>query len=137
MIDDIIMNKSEIVKRCIKRIKEEYENNPDNLQNYTKQDSIILNLQRMCEACIDAAIHVVRIKKLGVPQTSKECFQILEKENIIDKNLSSKLQGMVGFRNIAVHDYQTLDIEILQKIIENNLEDGLELIREILKLEEK
>ena len=65
MIDDIIMNKSAIIKRCIKRIKEEYENNPENLQNYTKQDSIILNLQRMCEACIDAAIHVVRIKKLG------------------------------------------------------------------------
>lgn len=88
----------------------------------------------MCEADIDIATHIVRIKKLGVPQTSKECFVYLERENIINKELSTKLQGMVGFRNIAVHDYQTLDMEILRKIIENNLEDSLELIREILKI---
>lgn len=131
---DIILDKCEKIKKYIMRIKEEYNNNPENLNNFTKQDSIILNLQRMCEADIDIATHIVRIKKLGVPQTSKECFVYLERENIINKELSTKLQGMVGFRNIAVHDYQTLDMEILRKIIENNLEDSLELIREILKI---
>lgn len=131
---DIIQDKHEKIKKYVKRIKEEYEDNPENLNNFTKQDSIILNLQRMCEADIDIATHIVRIKKLGVPQTSKECFVYLERENIINKELSTKLQGMVGFRNIAVHDYQTLDMEILRKIIENNLEDSLELIREILKI---
>lgn len=136
MLDDIILNKTEIIKRCIRRIKEEYDNNPENLNNFTKQDSIILNLQRLCEASIDMATHVIRVKKLGIPQTSKECFVFLEKENIIDKKLSSRLQGMVGFRNIAVHDYQTLDMEILKKIIENNLEDSLELAREILKIKD-
>ncbi len=136
MLDDIILNKTEIIKRCIRRIKEEYDNNPENLNNFTKQDSIILNLQRLCEASIDMATHVIRVKKLGIPQTSKECFIFLEKENIIDKKLSSRLQGMVGFRNIAVHDYQTLDMEILKKIIENNLEDSLELAREILKIKD-
>lgn len=134
MIDDIIVNKSEIIKRCIKRRKEEYGNNPENLNNFTKQDSIILNLQRMCEASIDLAVHVTRIKKLGVPQTSKECFVFLEKENIISNDLSKKLQGMVGFKNIAVHDYQNLEIDILKNVIEKNLEDSLELVREILKV---
>lgn len=33
---------------------------------------------------------------------------------------------MVGFRNIAVHDYQTMSLDILQKIIENHLEDALD-----------
>lgn len=28
MKDDIVINKIEIIKRCIRRIKEEYENNP-------------------------------------------------------------------------------------------------------------
>jgi len=44
---DIIFNKAQVIERCIKRINEEYENNPNNLQNFTKQDSIILNIQRM------------------------------------------------------------------------------------------
>ncbi|WP_460014934.1 HepT-like ribonuclease domain-containing protein [Lysinibacillus sp. CTST325] len=30
---------------------------------------------------------------------------------------------MVGFRNIAVHDYQALELTILQAIIEKHLSD--------------
>ena len=37
-MDDVLLNKMAIIERCIKRIKEEYHNNPDNLKNYTKQD---------------------------------------------------------------------------------------------------
>lgn len=59
----------------------------------------------------------------------------IKKNNIISKELTKNLQGMVGFRNIAVHDYQAISLDILQKIIENHLEDALELAREILKYE--
>jgi uncharacterized protein YutE (UPF0331/DUF86 family) len=66
----VILNKVSIIERCIKRIHEEYDNNPDHLENYTKQDSIVLNLQRACEASIDLAMHIVADKKLGLPQKS-------------------------------------------------------------------
>jgi uncharacterized protein YutE (UPF0331/DUF86 family) len=59
MKNDVILHKMSVIERCIKRIHEEYENNPKNLENYTKQDSIILNLQRACEASIDLAMHMV------------------------------------------------------------------------------
>ena len=49
-----------------------------------------------------------------------------KKNNIISKELSKNLQRMVGFRNIAVHDYQAISLDILQKIIENHLEDALD-----------
>lgn len=55
-MNDVILNKVASIERCIKRIYEEYEDNPDNLTNYTKQDSIILNIQRACEASIDISI---------------------------------------------------------------------------------
>jgi hypothetical protein len=48
MANSVIINKVETVERCIKRIKEVYENNPKNLEDYTKQDSIILNIERAC-----------------------------------------------------------------------------------------
>ncbi|MGL5088685.1 MAG: type VII toxin-antitoxin system HepT family RNase toxin [Cetobacterium sp.] len=131
--DDVIINKIETIKRCVKRIEEEYSNNFTNLENYTKQDSIILNLQRMCEATLDLGMHYIKIKKLEIPQTSKETFVILEKNELIDKKLSTNLQGIVGFRNIAVHDYQSLNIEILQKIIENHLMDSLKIAQKILE----
>lgn len=91
MKDDIIINKIETIKKCIKRVEEEYENNPSNLENCTKQDSIILNIQRLCEAGIELGIHVIRINKYGIPQSSQEVFRILEKNNVISKDLSKKL----------------------------------------------
>lgn len=133
MKDDIILNKIETIKRCIKRINEEYEGDPKNLNDYRRQDSIILNVQRLCEASIDIATHYIRKNKLGIPQTSKENFEILSNNNIISEKLSLRLQGMVGFRNIAVHDYQSLNLKIVEKVVEEYIYDSLELAKMILE----
>jgi uncharacterized protein YutE (UPF0331/DUF86 family) len=132
MKDDIIINKSETIKRCFDRINEEYASDPLNLTNFTKQDSIILNIQRMCESCLDIAMHIIRVKQLEIPQISKEGFQILEKNKIIDEKLSLSLQRMVGFRNIAVHNYQNLNLDIVQAVIENHIQDPMRFIHVIL-----
>ena len=123
MGDDVIYNKIEIIERCIQRVYEEYQGRPENLENYTKQDSIILNIQRACEAVIDLAMHVVAEKKLGIPQNSRDAFELLEKNGLIDSQLAQKLKSVVGFRNIAVHNYQSLNLEIVKKIIEYNLKN--------------
>ena len=57
-----MLNKTSVIERCIKRIEEVYENNPEHLKNYTKQDSIILNIQRASEAAIDLAMYIVSEK---------------------------------------------------------------------------
>lgn len=118
IIDDIIANKIQVIERCLKRIDEEYEHNPKNLLNYTKQDSIILNLQRAIEAAIDIAMHLCAVFKFGVPQSSREAFDLLEQNKVVSKELAKRLKAMVGFRNIAVHDYQAINLEILKNIIE-------------------
>jgi uncharacterized protein YutE (UPF0331/DUF86 family) len=123
MIDDIVLNKTEIIKKCVQRIHEEYADNPDNLNNYTKQDSVILNIQRACEAAIDLGMHVIAEKELGIPQASRDTFDILHDRGIIDHEISERLKAMVGFRNIAIHNYQKLNIKIIQAIIEKHLKD--------------
>ncbi|MDQ6600752.1 type VII toxin-antitoxin system HepT family RNase toxin [Bacillus salipaludis] len=132
MKNDVILNKVNIIERCIKRIHEEYANNPENLRNYTKQDSIVLNLQRACEASIDLSMHIVAEKKLGLPQNSRDAFSLLEEEGILPPFLSQKMKNMVGFRNIAVHDYQEINLTILQKILENHLVDFFQFTKTIL-----
>lgn len=122
-MSDVVLNKVTTIERCIKRINEVYESNPVNLEDFTKQDSIILNIQRACEASIDLAMHLVSEHKLGIPKTSREAFEILQKSNIIELNLAQSLMNMVGFRNIAIHDYQALNLDILQAILEKHLND--------------
>ncbi|OLN22130.1 hypothetical protein BTO30_11180 [Domibacillus antri] len=133
MKNDVILNKVSVIERCIKRIQEVYENNPVNLENFTKQDSIVLNIQRACEAAIDLAMHIVAEERLGLPQTSRDAFDMLYAQSIIDKETAKKLKAMVGFRNIAVHDYQTINIDILKQIVDTHLEDFTLYTKQILK----
>ncbi|MCK5767426.1 MAG: DUF86 domain-containing protein [Candidatus Atribacteria bacterium] len=133
MIDDVILNKTEIVKKCIGRVKEEYDCNPKNLENYTKQDSITLNIQRACEAIIDLGMHVIAERGLGIPQTSRDTFEILQNNKIINHEMSERLKAMIGFKNIAIHNYQKINLKIIQAIVEKDLEDLLHFTDVILK----
>lgn len=83
MVSDVLLNKAAIIECCLARVESEYHGREDELEtNYTCQDSIILNLQRACEASIDAAMHLVRVKKLGVPQESRDAFDMLGEAGI-------------------------------------------------------
>lgn len=133
-MDDIVLNKVSIIEKCINRIKEEYVGYENIFEeNYTKQDSIVLNLERACQASIDLGMHIVRIKNLGVPQSNREVFVLLQKARIINPPLSKKMQAMAGFRNIAVHDYQNLNLDIVIAIIEKHLKDFKDFKKVILQ----
>jgi len=134
MIDDVILNKIEIIKRCIRRVKEEYDCNPQNLENYTKQDSITLNIQRACEAVIDLGMHVIAERGLGIPQASRDTFEILQDNRIITPEMCERLKAMIGFRNIAIHNYQRPNLKIIQAIIEKDLKDLLSFTDVVLKI---
>ena len=68
------MNKVETIERCLKRIREEYDSHPRSLEIFIKQDAIVLDLLRACEASIDLAMHVISQMKMGVQQMSREAF---------------------------------------------------------------
>ena len=134
-MNDVILNKTTTIERCVKRIHDVYDGNPENLKDFTKQDSIILNIQRACEASIDIAMHIVSEHKLGVPKASREGFKLLQEAGLIDAMLAKTLMNMVGFRNIAVHDYQALEVEILHAILEKHIDDFKAFTKTILQME--
>ncbi len=132
-MDDVILNKSESIKRCLNRIEEDYDEEFE--ENYTKQDAVILNIQRLIQQTIDLGAYIVKKYKLGIPKSSKEIFEILEKEKIIEKDLSESLQNMVGFRNLAIHEYMKLKLEIIEYIIKEKIFDCLEFQKRIIDYE--
>lgn len=134
-MNDVILNKITTIERCVNRIHEVYEGNPENLKDFTKQDSIILNIQRACEASIDLAMHIVSERKLGVPKASREGFKLLQEAHIIDSSLAKTLMNMVGFRNIAVHDYQALKVDILEAILDKHIDNFKQFTKVVLQLE--
>lgn len=133
MADDVLLNKAASIERCVKRAREEYQYDPANFaQDFTRQDAAILNIQRACEAALDMGQHLIRREKLGIPQSARDVFTLLAQAGWIDTTLADGLKRMVGFRNIAVHDYQTMQMPIVIAIIEHHLEDFLIYSKTIL-----
>lgn len=124
MADDVILNKAASMERSLHRIEEEYAGNDQNLvENQTKQDAIVLNLQRACETAIDLAMYVVSQRKLGVPQDSRDAFTLLQTAGILSEDLTTRMQRMVGFRNVAIHEYARLNLDVVHAIITKQLDD--------------
>ncbi len=117
---DVIYSKINIVKNCLIAIEKVnlQEKDPDFRQGLHE-----LNLQRAVQACIDIANSVIAKEGLGLPNSYRQSFELLQKFLIITPELSTTMIKMVGFRNISVHDYETIKPEIVKSIIKKNLAD--------------
>ena len=71
------------------------------------------------------ANHLIKTRKLGLPQDSKDSFSLLQRAGLIDESMAAALRAMVGFRNILLHQYQKLDLGIMVEVIERRLDDLL------------
>ncbi|HQM44953.1 MAG TPA: DUF86 domain-containing protein, partial [Smithellaceae bacterium] len=115
--DNVVLNKAAVIERSLRRMRQEYEFNPT-LDNFTHVDAMILNIERACQAAIDLAQHLVAQNHLGIPQSSAELFVLLRKANLLSAETSRAMIAMTGFRNVAIHEYQELEIDILRAIAE-------------------
>jgi len=131
VIDDVLIGKSRSIAKCIKRIEEEYAGDPSNLENITILDAITLNLQRACESSIDLAMSMVKRLGLGIPDRSRDSFDMLKGAGVIDPGLCENMKRMVGFRNIAVHQYQDLSTAVIENIIARNMRDFTEFVEAV------
>ena len=120
MSDDVLLNKAATIERCVARAREEYTADPDTFaSNFTRQDA-------------DMGHHIIRRESLGLPQSSRDVFAVLAHALWLEADTAEAMKRMVGFRNIAVHEYQTLLLPIMVNIIQFHLEDFLHFVRQTL-----
>lgn len=134
MADDVLLNKAATIERCVARAREEYAAaGADFAINFSRQDAAVLNIQRACEAALDIGHHLIRRHRLGLPQSARSVFDLLAQAGWIEAALAESLKKMVGFRNIAVHDYQSLLLPITEKIITSHLDEFLQFTAALLR----
>ncbi|MBX3050965.1 MAG: DUF86 domain-containing protein [Caldilineaceae bacterium] len=125
-MDDVVINKIQSIHRCIARVREEYAlAGADFDTDFSRQDAAILNITRACEQAIDLANHTIRAGKMGIPQSSSESFELLARQKIISLEIAEQLIRMTGFRNIAVHQCQALNLSIVEAVIVSGLDELL------------
>ena len=132
MDSDVVKAKLESLRRCVERVRTRTPVSAEELStNFDAQDIICLNLERAVQACVDIAAHIVSDSECAVPDTMAGTFDALERQGIVSRELAQRMRRAVGFRNISVHAYQTLDWEIVHSIATKRLGDFIEFGRTI------
>jgi uncharacterized protein YutE (UPF0331/DUF86 family) len=128
MLDrDVVLAKLSTIDRCLARIQEVRER--AELRPIDVTDLTALNLQRAVQAAIDLASHIVSAESLGLPSAAGDSFVILAERGVLDSEMAERLRRMVGFRNIAIHEYSRLDPDIVEGIVKDRLGDLRQLMR--------
>jgi uncharacterized protein YutE (UPF0331/DUF86 family) len=120
---DVVLAKVATIDRCLGRIAQTRGERRAVLLPVEVEELVILNLQRAVQAAIDLATHAVTTEAYGLPDSVASSFSILERHGVLDAELARRLRGMVGFRNVAIHDYQAIDPAIVESILSRHLDD--------------
>jgi uncharacterized protein YutE (UPF0331/DUF86 family) len=130
--EDIVLAKINIIQNCLSSIDRAVDGDSERIQDFMVENVVVLNLQRACQASIDIAQIVIAQHNLGLPNSYKNAFKILANRNVITLETANKMGKMAGFRNLSVHDYTTINIEILKSIVREHLGDFKEFYGQVL-----
>ena len=132
--DKVLLHKAKVIERCVARARQEYAATEGHFStDFTRQDAAVLNLQRACEAALDMAQRVISMQGWGIAETSRDLFALLQRNSVIDAAMAKTLTNMVGFRNLAVHDYEELNYNIVESIITKDCNDLLSFSEKMVK----
>jgi uncharacterized protein YutE (UPF0331/DUF86 family) len=121
---DLVAKKLALIETCVADLRRLAK--VDALADDVREQRFVEHtLQIAIQAAIDVASHLVSDLRLGEPRTNRELFDLLEHGGIVAPALAATLRRMVGFRNVVVHGYDTVDLGIVRDVLENRLGDLL------------
>jgi len=124
MDPDVIRAKLESLSRCIGRIEGRRPSSAQALAaDLDAQDIVTLNLERAVQLSVDAGSHILLDCDTASPESMAGVFMALGEAGILAIPLAVRMAKAAGFRNIAVHEYESIDWDIVYSIITTRLDD--------------
>lgn len=121
--EDVVLAKVSSVRKTVAAIR--LVNGPEHegVDDWIRLDATVLNLQRAVEALLDLANHLISANGWELPRDGRHAFSILAEKGLLPAPDVELSRAMVGFRNIAVHDYAALDPDVVHGIVRDRLGD--------------
>ena len=127
---EVIEQKLESLRKCLRRIETKCPADASTLMtDIDLQDIIALNLSRAVQICVDIGAHLIAGMETPPPDTMGQTFDVLAQEGVLNNVLATNLKKAVGFRNIAVHNYESINWIIVHNIVRHHLADFTEFAK--------
>ncbi|GGI76258.1 hypothetical protein GCM10007112_11320 [Vulcanisaeta souniana JCM 11219] len=102
------------------------------LNDYVLLNAVLHMLQVAIQALIDMGSHIMVERGLKAPSTYSEVPIYLSQAGVISGDDSRIFRRMIGFRNVLVHNYSQVSIDVLREILAKALYK--DLLRIAIKL---
>ena len=124
---DLLLQKLAFIETCVHELRTLAR--PDAIRHDVREARFVLHtLQIAIQAALDAASHIVSDERLGEPETNRELFERLAQGGWLTIELAETMGRMAGFRNIVVHGYAGVSLDIARDIVEHRLADFLAFV---------
>ncbi len=126
--------KLDAMARCIDRIESKKPFSKETLtQDFDLQDIVSVNLERAVQQAIDIATLVISYSQYPVPGNMADSFLVLERLGAITAETRLRMVKATGFRNLAVHEYDKINWNIVHDIVHVRLDDLRRFSQEIVR----
>lgn len=127
---EVVEQKLESLRRCLQRIETKCPAEAATLvADIDLQDIVALNLSRAVQISVDIGAHLIAGMEVSPPDTMGQTFDVLAQAGILNNALAAGLKKAVGFRNIAVHNYESINWNIVHSIVKHHLADFSEFAK--------
>ena len=127
---ELIAQKLAFIETCVQELRTLAR--PAEILHDVREARFVLHtLQIAIQAALDVASHIVSDARLGEPETNRELFDRLAQHGWVSVDLAATMGRMAGFRNILVHGYGGLNLEVVRDIVEHRLADLLTFVTTI------
>lgn len=105
----VVEPKLESLRRCLQRIETKCLKDAATLvANIDLQDNVSLSLSRAVQISVDIGAHLIVGMEVPPPDAMGQTFDVLAQQGVLSNELASNIKKVVGFRNIAVQNYESI-----------------------------
>lgn len=90
------------------------------LRNYR---TVERDFQLAAQAAIDIASHILAADFPQRPEGYREVIELLGQVGVLPPDLAERFAGVASFRNILIHEYLAVDLDIVYDHLQDNLDD--------------
>ena len=129
----VLLRKISQIRQRLTRLKDKKDVSVARLRSDPDtQDIVLHNLQLAIQGCVDIGSHIIADEGWGIAGSFSEIFYILQEKKVLGPVLTDKMIAMVGFRNLLVHEYETIRFDLVYDILQTHLSDIEEFLLAII-----
>ena len=131
---DIIMSRLSKLQQYLNYLRELQKSSfEDFVSDFKITGAVERYLQVSIECMIDTGNEIISSLQLQRPERYRDIPYILARSGVIPRQFADTMASMIGFRNLLVHDYATINLKLVYEFLQTKLIDFEEFIRYIVE----